>query len=422
VIVPRHRLDISVGDLLHALVAAATARAPDPRAARIAARWARCDDALACLSARTAFDCLLSALDWPAGDEILVSAVTHPDMPRIAAMHGLVPVPVDLDLATMAPRRDLLERALTQRTRAILVAHLFGARFDLAEVASFARRHDLFVIEDCAQTILGPHDAGDSRSDVSIYSFGSIKTATALGGALVRVRVPSLFERMRELEAAWPRQSRTEHARKSLKYLLLVVLDRPLPYTALVAGARSMGFDLDHFVSTTVRAFRAQAGEDEEAAFARWLRRRPSAPLLALLERRLRRFDTRRLDRRRRAGGLVASGLPPQVERPGASLPDSTFWVFPIVTRDTDRLVGALADAGFDATRGTSAIAVVEPPSGRPKVEPVEARRLMAGIVFLPVYPELSTETLERLAETVREACARVAARPEPASATTFAT
>ena len=403
-IVPRHRLDISFGDIASALVAAATARDPDRRAERITARWAPGGDGLAYISVRAALDCLLTALDLEPGDELLVSAVTHPDMPAIVRAHDLVPVPVDLDLDTMAPRRDELEAAVTSRTRALLVAHLFGARFDLTEAAAFAREHGLILVEDCAQTILGPTDSGDPLADVSLYSFGSIKTATALGGALVRVRDPGTRRRMREIERSWPRQARSEHALKSLKYLVLVALDRPLPFTGLDAGARAVGFDLDRFVSTTVRAFRPGPGEDHDTAFARWLRRKPSAALLALLERRLRRFDTGRLDRRRAAGARVIAGLPSGLERPGSALADSTHWVFPVLASDPDALVAVLREAGFDATRGTSAIAAVEPPADRPEREPHEACRLLERIVFLPVYPELSTRTLDRLAAAVAAA------------------
>lgn len=403
-IVPRHRLDISVGDVLYALVAAASARDPDRRAERIAAGWARDGDGLTCISVRAGLDCLLTALDLAPGDEILFSAVTHPDMAAIVRAHGLVPVPVDLDLETMSPRRDELEAAVTARTRALLVAHLFGARFDLAEAAAFAREHGLLLVEDCAQTILGPTDSGDPLADVSLFSFGSIKTATALGGALVRARDPELLRRMREIEASWPRQPRREHALKALKYLVLVVLDRPVTFTALDAAARATRFDLDRFVSTTVRAFRPAPGEDHDTAFARWLRRRPSAPLLALLERRLRRFDLGRLERRRAAGARVATGLAATLERPGSALSDSTYWVFPVLAQDPDRLVAALRGAGFDATTGTSAIAAVEPPADRAERDPCEARRMMAGIVFLPVYPELSPKTLDRLVAAARSA------------------
>lgn len=403
-IVPRHRLDISIADIVFALVSAATARAPERRAERLAAHWEPGGHGLACISVRGALDCLLTALDLAPGDEILVSAVTHPDMAAIVRAHGLVPVPVDLHLDTLSPPREELDAALTSRTRALLVAHLFGARFDLSDTAAFAREHGLLLVEDCAQTIFGPADTGDPLADVSLYSFGSIKTATALGGALVRVRDAELLTRMKSIESSWPRQPRREHALKSLKYLVLVALDRPAPYTALDRAARAVGFDLDGFVSTTVRAFRARPGEDHDAAFVRWLRRRPSAPLLALLERRLRRFAMARLDRRRASGTRVATALPPELERPGSALRDSTFWVFPVLVNDPAGLVAALREAGFDATRGTSAIAAVEPPPERPERAPAEANRLLAGIVFLPVYPELSPETLDRLVDALRRA------------------
>jgi perosamine synthetase len=62
---------------------------------------------------------------------VLVSAVTHPDMVRIIEGHGLRAGPVvDLQPATLEPQSDLLEKGHSPRTRAVLVAHLFGGRFD----------------------------------------------------------------------------------------------------------------------------------------------------------------------------------------------------------------------------------------------------------------------------------------------------
>ena len=54
-----------------------------------------------CLSVRSGWDLLLHVLAWPAGSEVIVSAITHPDMIRILRAHGLVPVPVDVDLDTL---------------------------------------------------------------------------------------------------------------------------------------------------------------------------------------------------------------------------------------------------------------------------------------------------------------------------------
>ena len=72
----------------------------------------------------------MSALDWPENSEILYSALNVKGMVKIAERHGLQPVPVDLELDSMGPSLEALERAITPQSRAIVVAHLFGTRLD----------------------------------------------------------------------------------------------------------------------------------------------------------------------------------------------------------------------------------------------------------------------------------------------------
>ena len=76
-------------------------------------------------------------------------------MVRIIEHHGLVPVPVDVDAARLEVDVEQIERLITPRTRAILVAHLFGSRMEMGPIIELARRHDLLVIEDCAQAFVG---------------------------------------------------------------------------------------------------------------------------------------------------------------------------------------------------------------------------------------------------------------------------
>jgi hypothetical protein len=96
--VPRHKIDISAADLLFALLACLTARSTE-REARDALRALAVDETegLLCLSVRSGLELLLEALKLPAGSEILVSAVTHPDIERILERHEIVAVPVDLE-------------------------------------------------------------------------------------------------------------------------------------------------------------------------------------------------------------------------------------------------------------------------------------------------------------------------------------
>ncbi len=216
--------------------------------------WAGGETGLACLSVRSAFDLALEALSLEPGDEVAVSAITHPDMVRVIEAHGLRALPVDVDPDTLTPRADLLERLIGPRTRALLVAHLFGARADLEQLAVVSRRHGLLLIEDCAQSFRGPA-AGQPPPDISLFSFGAIKTATSLGGSLVRVKDPGLLVRMRRLHAQWPVQNRREYTLRVLKFVGLLGLAQPRLYWLLERSVRLAGRDFDSFVANAVKGF-----------------------------------------------------------------------------------------------------------------------------------------------------------------------
>lgn len=376
---PRHRIDASWGDALYALAASGRRweRATPPAAP---------DGAMVCLSVRSAFHLLLETAEWEPGDEVLLSAVTHPDMVRIVELHGLRPVPVDVDVATLAVDERALEAALaaSPRARALVVAHLFGARVDLDAAVDGARRHGLILVEDCAQSIAAAGDRGDPRADVSLFSFGFIKTATALGGALAVVRDPDLAAGMAKRHDAWPVQSRSAYAGRAARCLAALALSPPPVYGAL---CRVVG-DPGRLVRSTPPT--------DGAGFTAWLERRPSPGLVATLDRRLRRFPSGRLRRRAEAGDELAVAVAEAgLERPGSAVAGS-HWLFPVITPDPDGLIARLRAAGFDAARGTSQIAAVEP-------APPSARRMMAGVVFLPAYPELPPAERRRLAAVLRE-------------------
>lgn len=228
--IPRKRLDIGWRDVLSGIGSCLWARR-EAAERKLRRAWPGGDAALACLSVRSGFDALLSVLDFPAGSEILVSAVTIRDMTRILQAHGLVAVPVDLDIQQLAVRPESMERAVTSRTRAILVAHLFGSRMSMEPVLGLARKHGLFVFEDCAQAFAGPEDLCPPQADVSMFSFGTIKTATALGGGVLCFRDPQLLDAVRRQQEPWPVRSRWHFLSRLLKYSLLMLLSYPLLYT-----------------------------------------------------------------------------------------------------------------------------------------------------------------------------------------------
>lgn len=147
---PRGKIDVGWSDLLFGIGQCLRPRDRDEAQRRVEAIWSTTGEALACLSVRSGFDALLAALAYPPGSEVLMSALTIRDMVRIVEHHGLVPIPIDLDVETLSIRPEGLERAVGPRTKAMVVAHVFGSRMPLDDVIACARRHGLLVIEDCA--------------------------------------------------------------------------------------------------------------------------------------------------------------------------------------------------------------------------------------------------------------------------------
>lgn len=388
---PAKRLDFDWSDVAAAIRDCLGSRPAEDAAFDLEQQWAG-EEALACLSVRTGFDLLLAALDFPPGSEILMSAVTIPDMVRIALHHKLLPVPVDLELETLAPRLDQIEAAITPRTRAIVAAHLFGSRVPMEPILQIARRHGLVVIEDVAQSLTGPQDRGHPDSDAALFSFGPIKTATALGGALVRGKDRELLARMRQIAAEYPLQPRMAYLKRVLKYAgFQVGLSRPA-YTSIAAVLKATGCDYDRIFANLVRGF---PGPD----LIPRLRQRPCASLMGLVARRLSHFNSARLERRGERGHQLAKRLAPRFCLPGHAASEHSHWVVPILADDPPAMIAYLARAGFHATQGRSLCVVPPPPDAL--LQPSTAQRLLGAAVFLPIYPELPERELDRLAKVL---------------------
>jgi perosamine synthetase len=406
----RKRLDICGSDLLAAAAYALVRWRPRTAQAALEQEFSPAGDALACLSVRSAWDLLLQSLDLKPGDEVLMSALTIPDMVRIVEHHGLVPVPLDLDVDSAAPSLETLERAITPRARVVLVAHLFGGRIDLDAFIDSAKTRGLTVVEDCAQAYVGPEFRGHPRADLSLFSFGTIKTATALGGGLAVVRDPALLERMRSRQAGYDVQGRWKFLKRVGKSSLLKVVSTRRLFGVFVRLCRALGIDYDRMVNNAVRGF---APGTSGAAVDRF-RQRPSPPLLALLRRRIRRYDPRRVAAKTERGERLAGIIQPAVRSPGAALDPHNYWVFPVWSEDPPATIARLNRAGFDATQGQS-MCVIPAPAGRGDLEPVHTRELLEHLVYVPLYAEVPVSEIDRLGQAVRaDAAERAERRAEP--------
>lgn len=157
--------------------------------------------ACAVSSCTTALHLALKAVGVGAGDEVIT--VSHSFIATANSIRycGATPVFVDIDPSTFNLSPTLIERAVTQRTRAILCVHQMGMPCDLASMVRIARRHHLAVVEDAACAAGSEikwhgrwEKIGRPHGDIACFSFHPRKLLTTGDGGMLTTRDP-LFDR-----------------------------------------------------------------------------------------------------------------------------------------------------------------------------------------------------------------------------------
>lgn len=140
----------------------------------------------------------LLALGIGQGDEVLVPDTTFIASANAVILTGAIPIFVEVNRYNYQIDISKCEKLLTPRTRAIMPVHLYGMIANMAEVMSFSKMHNLYVIEDAAQAIgvryRGKH-AG-TFGEVGCFSFFADKTITTGEGGYVICKNEELYERL----------------------------------------------------------------------------------------------------------------------------------------------------------------------------------------------------------------------------------
>lgn len=157
--------------------------------------------ALATTSCTAALHLSTLALQLQPGDEVVVPAFTWVTSAHSAEYVGAKAVFADVDLATFNLDPAALEAAITPRTRAIVVVHLFGKAAPMDEIMAIARRHKLLVIEDAACAV-GTAYKGQpigAIGDLGCFSFHPRKVITTGEGGMVTTNRKDLADRVKSL-------------------------------------------------------------------------------------------------------------------------------------------------------------------------------------------------------------------------------
>ena len=143
----------------------------------------------------------LRALDLPAGSEVVMPTFTIISCALACIYNNLKPVLVDCKPDTWNMDINQIEEKITDKTKAIMVVHIYGHPVDMDLVAEIAEKHNLYIVEDAAEAI-GAEYKGQkcgSFGDISCFSFYANKTITTGEGGMVLTDNDELNEKLRRL-------------------------------------------------------------------------------------------------------------------------------------------------------------------------------------------------------------------------------
>jgi len=341
--IPRGKLAISFFELIGALTNCFIKKNSDG----IIPNQALYEKSIFCLSARTGLDLTLQTLDLAPGTGVLTTSINIPDMFSILKAHQLVPVPISIDKQTLGLNLEELEDAITPSCKVILIAHLFGAIANLDEVILFAKKHQLIIIEDCAQAF-NYNYKGHPATDVSLFSFGLIKTNTCLTGAMICFNNQLIYENVKLLNQQLPVQATRKYLGKIFKALAVKVITLKWIYTLLYAITQRLHKDFDAVLAGFTKGF---PGENvmEKIKF------RPCYANLRLLHKRTHVANDKSIIHRMEIALKILEKIPITMKI-GLLNQHHSHWVIPIVSENPTALITSLREKGIDATAKASSL------------------------------------------------------------------
>ena len=154
--------------------------------------------AYACTSGSAAIHTAIAAIDPEPGDEIITTSITDMGALTPILYQAAIPVFADVDPRTWNVTAETIEKCLSDRTKAIIVTHLFGNPCNMTEIMALAAARGIPVIEDSAQSFLATHNgqAVGSLGTVGCFSLQQGKHITTGEGGIVTTNDEAIARRM----------------------------------------------------------------------------------------------------------------------------------------------------------------------------------------------------------------------------------
>lgn len=406
--IPRLIAPLTFADVLHALRShdRESADAPLKAFSDQFADFIGVPYAIPAPSARLGLQAILSASDLPPKSEVILPALTFHSIPQVVRDFGLIPLFVDIDPATFLMDPEQIEAAVGPATSAIIPTHLHGRACDMERIGALAKKHGLMVIEDCAQACGGRY--GDVRlggfGDAAIFTFGPTKNLSTLWGGMVTARTPDLAKKIETHLAGFPRISLPGLVKRLVFAMGMRAVTRPLIWSAIMAPFLRL-FDAMGTDPIQAATTEKPGSQDRQLAKAGLL---PGPFQGRLGLRQLEKLDEAN-GRRERNGRRLLERLAkvPGIETPSMPWPgECIFLGFPIRLDDREDFRRRLLRARVDSALSYMSVGPLLPGMQSAPDAPaaLDAHRRMA---HLPVYPEMTDQDVDRIAQAVVKVLAR---------------
>ena len=171
---------------------------------------------------RVALYAILKSMGIGKDDEVLLQAFTCLAVPLPIINLGAIPVYIDIDENTFNMNPDLIEAKITEKTKAIVVQHTFGIPAEMKSIVEIAKKHNLYIIEDCCHTIGSTFEGREvgTFGDAAFYSFEWGKPIIVGVGGMAIVNNHKIKNKMDKLYSTFRRPSLNSLIIIELEYIL----------------------------------------------------------------------------------------------------------------------------------------------------------------------------------------------------------
>ncbi len=354
-------------------------------------------------SARMGLYLSLKNLGLNPGDEIILPSFTHYAVPTMILYLGLKPIFVDIDPQTYNLNPNLVKGLITPNTKAIIPTHLYGLPCDMGAILEIAKRYNLKVIEDCAQSCGAEYKGKKTGSigDTAYFSLGLTKNITALGIGVVTTDDDELACRIKSEVNSYLPLSRLKLIKRIAEAFLIKVLTAPIIFSIFLFPLIAL------FIRWFDNDIVGGIFKEEEMLFTElpkeYLKSRPvklQAEIGISQMERIEKINQERIENAQILIGILNGFDKIKIPKllPYAK---QIFVSFPIQAKNRKRLQRELLGKGVDTSSGFIRACSRMNIFNEFKTDCPISEETEQNILHLPVYPSLSKKDLLYISESI---------------------